>query len=422
MRLTASVNHRGMELSRESRNILAWICVLIAANQIGFGMIIPAIALYAEDFGVSKTAIGLTIAVYGLARFVANVPAGQLADRFGRKTTLAIGGTITVVGSVLCAVAPSYAVFLIARFIGGAGAAVVLTGGQIVVADIASPHNRGRVMAIYQGVFLSAVAAGALPGGWLATHYGLASPFWAYAVLAGVVTMLALVFVPETKPDTSATAVTTAAIPTLRLRQQLTLLFAIPGFLLVSIVSFVNFFARTGGIFNVIPLFADERLGLDTGQIGLGISLATITSVLLVYPSGVLVDRFGRKGVIVVSTMIAGTGMLLFTIAGSFPGFLAAAFVWGIGSGVSGAAPAAYAADLAPRGMIAPALSMYRTIADLGYVIGPLLLGILSDVSSSQAALIFTGLLLFLSGTMFRLRAPETLPSAAMAPSRSPAP
>ena len=65
--------------------------------------------------------------------------------------------------------------------------------------------------------------------------------------------------------------------------------------------------------------------------------------------------------------------MLLFPVAGSFPGFLIAAVFWGIGSGISGAAPAAYAADLAPKGMMAPALSMYRTIADLGYVIGPLL-------------------------------------------------
>ena len=109
--LANDVQMRAMDLSPESKRILFWICLLIAANQIGFGMIIPVIALYAEDFGVSKTAIGLTIAVYGLARFVANVPAGQLADRDGRKTTLAVGGMITVVGAVLCAVAPNYGVF-----------------------------------------------------------------------------------------------------------------------------------------------------------------------------------------------------------------------------------------------------------------------------------------------------------------------
>jgi MFS family permease len=273
-------------------------------------------------------------------------------------------------------------------------------------------------MAIYQGVFLSAVAAGAFPGGWLATRYGLGSPFWAYAALAGVVTMLALVFVPETRPHAETAILTAETATKMGFVQHITLLAATPGFLLVSFVTFVNFFARTGAIFNVIPIFADEQIGLGTAQIGLAVSLVTITSVILVYPSGMLVDRFGRKGVIVCSTVFAGLGMLLFSMAGSYAAFLVAAFVWGVGSGVSGAAPAAYAADLAPKGMTAPAMSMYRTIADLGYVIGPLWLGILSDLASSQAALIFTAVLLGCSGLMFLLRAPETL-ARPVAPSRT---
>ncbi|MBX3068894.1 MAG: MFS transporter [Thermomicrobiales bacterium] len=407
--MATRANVRSLDLSRESRGILGWICLLIAANQIGFGLIIPVTALYAEDFGVSKTAIGLTIAVYGLARFVANMPAGQLADRRGRKATLAAGGLLTVIGSALCALAPNYPVFLLARFINGAGAAVVLTGGQVVAADISSSHNRGRVMAIYQGVFLSAVALGAWPGGWLATHYGLASPFWVNAALAGVVTLLALVFVPETRPEPGSAAARAASELHLGLREQLALVIRIPGFVLISAVSFVAFFARTGGVFNVIPLFAEDHIGLATEQFGLGISLITITGVLLVYPSGMLVDRLGRKGVIVVSTVVSGAAMLLFTTAGSFSAFLAAGLIWGIGTGVAGPAPAAYAADLAPKGMIAPALSIYRTIADLGYVTGALVLGFISDLASSEAALVFTACLLFCSGAAFFLRAPETL-------------
>lgn len=414
--MTSTAPNRALELSSESKRILVWICALIAVNQLGFGSIVPVIALYAEEFGVTKTAIGLAVGVYGLARFVANVPAGQLADRFGRKTTLAAGGVITVAGSALCALAPSYEIFLVARFINGAGAAIVLTGGQIVVADIASPRNRGRVMAVYQGVFLSAVAAGALPGGWLATRYGLASPFWANAILAAVVTGLALFFVPETRPPLLDSARRTATGAALSFSQQVSLLMATPGFLLVCIVSFINFFARTGGIFNVIPIHADVNIGLQPNQIGVGISIATIVGVILAYPSGVLIDRFGRKGVIALSTVFAGAAMVLFAVSDSFLAFLLSSFIWGVGSGVSGAAPAAYAADLAPKAMMAPALSMYRTIADLGYVVGPLLLGVVSDLGSSEIALVFTACLLFCSGSVFLLRAPETLPREVAAP------
>lgn len=404
---------RRLDLKPESRTILIWMCILIAANQLGFGAVVPVIALYAEDFDVSQTAIGLTIAIYGFARFLINVPAGQLADKVGRKSTLAVGGAITVAGTILCALAPNYETLLIARFIAGASGAFVLTAGQIVLADIATPQNRGRVMAIYQGVFIFAVGAGSFPGGWLATHVSLSSPFWANASLAALVTVLALVFVPETGPIASLVVSTDQIRPAPSkpsFRQQVQVLAATPGFLLISIVSFVAFFARTGGLFNVIPLLAENDIGLAPDQIGFGIGMISVVGLLLVYPSGILVDRFGRKAVIVPSAILSAAAMMLFAFAGSLTTFMIASFFWSISTGVAGAAPAAYAADLAPRDMIAPAMSIYRTVADLGYVVGPLLLGAISDVQSPELALAFTAALLLMSGIVFALRAPESLP------------
>ncbi|MBA2247625.1 MAG: MFS transporter, partial [Chloroflexia bacterium] len=327
---------RGSELglSRQTRTILIWMCVLISVNQLGFGAIVPVIALYAEDFGVSQTAIGLTIAIYGLARFLINVPAGTLADRAGRRATLAIGGLTTVIGTVLCAVSPSYEVFLAARFIAGAGAAFVLTGGQIVLADIASPHNRGRVMSIYQGVFLFSVGAGAWPGGWLADRFSLATPFWANAVLAAAVTILAWFFVPETRGLRDASSKQAARTRSIPFGAQARLIAATPGFLLISIVSFAGFFARTGGLFNVIPLLAEEDIGLSPDQIGMGIGMISIVGLVLVYPSGALVDRFGRKAVIVPSMLFSGIAILGYGIADSFAAFLVSSAFWSAASGI----------------------------------------------------------------------------------------
>src|SRR5947207_15978501 len=94
--------------------VLVWMCVLIAVNQLGFGTVVPVLALYARSFGVSQSAIGLAIAAYGLARFLLAVPAGQLADRSGRRAALAAGGLVTAVGNVLCAYAPTFATFVLA--------------------------------------------------------------------------------------------------------------------------------------------------------------------------------------------------------------------------------------------------------------------------------------------------------------------
>jgi MFS family permease len=309
-------------------------------------------------------------------------------------------------------VAPNYPVFLGARFVAGAGAAVVLTAGQVVVADIASPHNRGRVMAIYTGVFVFAVGAGSYPGGWLAANVGLASPFIANAILAGVVTLLALFFVPETRPAAAraASAAERKTKARVSFRDQVRLLTAIPGFPLICLVSFSAFFARTGGLFNVIPLLAEDQIGLRPDQIGLGIGMISIVGLVLVYPSGALVDRFGRKGVIIPSMIFSAVAMVSFAFAGTFTTFMVSSLLWATASGISGAAPAAYAADLAPKDSVGPAMGLYRTIADLGYVIGPLLLGTLSDLISPEAALYFTAALLISSGALFLVNAPETLP------------
>lgn len=400
---------RGIGLDRERWRILMWMCVLITANQLGFGAIVPVVPLFAEQYGVSQSAIGLTIAVYGLARFLVNVPAGRLADRSGRRVTLAAGGVVTVAGTIACAVAPNYELFLAARFVAGAGAAFVLTGGQIVLADISTSQNRGRVMAIYQGVFLVTVGAGAFPGGWLAERISLAAPFWVAAVLAGIVSLLAWFFVPETRHLSHRVRSRPGSTKPLSARGELAMVMAAPGFLLISIVGFATVAARTGALFNVIPIFAEEEIGLGADQIGIGIGMVSIVGLLFVYPSGLLVDRFGRKAIIVPSTILSAGGMLLFGLATSFELYLFASLAWSTASGISGASPAAYAADIAPPGMAAPAMGLFRAISDSGYVVGPLALGALADATSSITALQVTAAALLAVGLLFAFRAPESL-------------
>ena len=114
--------------SRPDR-ILVWMCVLIAVNQLGFGGIVPVLALYSRSFAVSQSAIGVAIAVYGLARFLVAMPAGRLADGMGRRPALALGGLVTTAGNLLCAYAPTFAVLVGGRFVAGAGAALILIAG-----------------------------------------------------------------------------------------------------------------------------------------------------------------------------------------------------------------------------------------------------------------------------------------------------
>jgi MFS transporter, DHA1 family, multidrug resistance protein len=387
------------------RAILVWMCVVIAVNQLGFGSIVPALALYARSFGVTESAIGLAVAAYGLARFLVAIPIGQLADRAGRRSALALGGLVTAVGNLLCAYAPTYAALVGARFVAGAGAALVITTGAIVLADITTASNRGRTLAIYQGVFLFAVGIGPLPGGFLAEHYGLRAPFVVYAVTGALVTLIAWLLVPETRNLRRDDAEKERTQPPLR--AQLRILRRRLGFVLVSAISFVNAVARTGGIFTVIPILARDRLGLSADRIGVGLALASLAGLALIYPAGALADRYGRKAIIVPATILAAGAFMLFLAAPSYGWFLVACVVWSVATGAAGAAPAAYAVDVAPAGMNAMAISAYRMLSDLGYVVGPIALGVLADFFGASVALTSAAMLLAATGIVFARFAPE---------------
>jgi DHA1 family multidrug resistance protein-like MFS transporter len=390
------------------RRVLMWMCVLVAVNQFGFGSMVPSVPLYAQSFGVPASAIGLAIAAYGLARFLSALPAGQLSDTLGRRQSLAIGGLVSAAGNLWCAWATSYPEFIIARFVAGFGAGLVLTTGNIVLADISTPEVRGRMISIYQGTFLFSVGLGPFPGGLLAEYFGLPAPFIFAGLGAFLATVVAWFAVEETRD--MARSSTGASTVTVSFIAQMRSLMRNVGYVLVSLISLMNAVVRTGGLFAIIPLLATASLGISISAIGFAMMLGSIAGLFASYPAGWLADRYGRKAVVVPATLISGASMVLFCFAPNYPWFTAACIVWGIAISAGGSAPAAYAADSAPPGMNAAAMSTFRMTSDLGYVIGPLALGFIADLYGPITALLGGAAMLVLVGAAFAVVAPETHP------------
>ncbi|MDH3582513.1 MAG: MFS transporter, partial [Hyphomicrobiales bacterium] len=142
--------------------------------------------------------------------------------------------------------------------------------------------------------------------------------------------------------------------------------------------------------------------------IGLAMMIGSLSGLITAYPAGWFTDRIGRKVVIVPATLLTGVSLLAFCFAPSFAWFLLAAIVWGIASTVGGSIPAAYAADSAPRGMNASAMSTYRMMGDAGYVIGPIALGLLADSVGMAPSLVIAAMMMFGVGAAFAVFAPET--------------
>ncbi len=399
-------NKESIEQPVRQNYILFWMCILVGINQLGFGAMIPSLPLYAQSFGVTASAIGMAVGVYGLARFLVALPAGRVSDGLGRRHALALGGLVSGLGNLWCAWAVSYPEFIVARFVAGAGAGMIVTTGHIVLADISTPARRGRMLSIYMGTFIFAVGIGPYPGGLLAEHYGLAAPFVANGIASLLAMLVAWFALTETRDLSPARRAAGGGMPPLT--DQMRILGGRVGFMLASLLSFMNAFVRTGALFAIVPILATAGLGLSIAEIGFALMLGSVSGLLAAYPAGWIADYFGRKAVIVPATMLAGVSMIVFYLAPSYVWFIVASVIWGIASTVGGSAPAAYAADTAPAGMNAAAMSTFRWMSDAGYVIGPFALGAMMDLFGPMAALFFSAVLLLGVGTAFAIWAPET--------------
>jgi MFS family permease len=221
--------------------------------------------------------------------------------------------------------------------------------------------------------------------------------------------VLAWFVVPETRHFAPAggPAASPSEVPFLA---QMRLLLGNTGYRMVCLVGLVNAIVRTGGLFNVVPLLAAGKLGLSPGQVGGLLAAGSLLGLAASYPAGVLADRHGRKPIIVPSALLTALAFGLYCVAPSFAWFGAACVLWGVAAAVNGAAPAAYAADNAPPGMNAAAISGYRMLSDVGYVIGPILLGLVVDWQGAEAGLLFAGALIGVTGLLFARFAPEHWP------------
>lgn len=410
--------------------ILLMLCLTTVVVMLGHGIISPVLPLFAESFGVQVALVGTTVGAFGLARLFVDLPAGYLSERWGRRILVVGGPAITALASVASGLAPNLWVLLAFRFLAGAGSAMYMTGALIYLAEITDETNRGRLMSIYQGSLLLGAGSGPAVGGFVAALLGYRAPFYVMGALAAAATLWAFARLPEPGPPAArgdrrppaeqpSAAAQPPAVPSDQRQAGIRDLLSRVDFWMVGMLTFVLFGTRVGSRLTILPLMADSRLGMPAWGLGLVFSMMAFLHLVTLAPSGVMADRFGRKAVIVPATLMTGLALLLFAVSNHVWLFVLAGVVLGIGGGVAGPAPVAYAADIAPPGLRGVTMGLYRTFGDLGFFVGPILAGWLADVSSFGWALGLNAALLAVCALLFGSLARETVrraPSVVQAP------
>ena len=370
--------------------LLFMICLIMA----GYGLVAPVLSLYAKTFQVATTLIGMIITIFGVGRIVANYPAGYLSQIVGRRPLLAAGASTLVVSSIGAALARDFTTLIVWRFIEGFGSGIYMTCSMAALADASTPQTRGHAMSLYQTAQLVGSTIGPGIGGWFAHHYGYAAPFWAYAGIAGVVLVTSFVsFEDSRQPLPRKQSVEAAAGGGL-----MTIPFAAS-----CLMGGVNFFTRTAAQYQLIPLIAYDDFHLDVDVIGLALVVTSLATFMLLPLAGTIIDRFGARFCVLWSSLgLAGSLAIIFFGNNQFWFWIAMVAI-GLAQGLLGPATSTYGISIIPREKFGPGMGVQRTVSDIGFVAGPLVVGLIDGMGGlgHGAGLVANVLLLLGGGAVF---------------------
>ncbi|CAF0713645.1 unnamed protein product [Adineta steineri] len=159
---------------------------------------VPTLPTLVRDLHTTDTFGLLTVSVYILGNSFGGLIWGVLSDCYGRRSIMLLG-----LCGFLLSVAGSYfssniGIFLVSRALQGAFICVTLIIGQATIADIYPPNERGRAIAFFYAFYFAVILVGPVIGGPLSYHFGWKSTFIVVEILATVLFILYVLFVPET--------------------------------------------------------------------------------------------------------------------------------------------------------------------------------------------------------------------------------
>lgn len=411
MRLPASLSG----LPRETF-ALALVAFCVA---LGFGIVVPAVPLFALEFGVGSAAAGAVVSAFALMRLVSGLAGGRLVDRVGERSALLAGLAVVAVSSLLAGLAVSYPQLLVLRGVGGVGSAVFTIAATSLLLRVATAAQRGQTQSIYRGGFLLGGIVGPAFGG-AVLGVSLRAPFFLYAgtlVLAAIVAATMLPQPPQrtATPQVLLGSAEDGAVPRVEVaeppRTPLSTTLRNPAYQAALAGNFAAGFSLFGVRSTVVPLLVVQQLDLAPGWIGAAFAVGALVQAALLLPAGKAIDQIGRRPTLVAGGLITAASLAGLGLATGPVSLLLAMTVLAVGAALLGVAPAAIVGDVV-EGRSGTAVAVWQMASDLGAVIGPLVAGILIDRASfgialgASAAVVATCALL-------GLRVPRKTPAAA---------
>jgi len=353
-----------------------------------------------DDFGLSsKSAILSFVLAFGIAKAFANLAAGGLAQRVGRKRLLVLGWLLALPVPFLIALAPNWWVIVAANVFLGLNQGLAWSMTVVMKIDLVGPTRRGLALGLNESAGYLGVAAAALATGALAASYAPRTLVWVGAVIIAVLgTLISILFVRDTGAHVEEEQRLQGAAVASSLRS---------AFMRGSVSDRVLRACSQAGLINNF----NDALAWGLAPLYLAANGASVTEVGIVagvYPAvwgvgqlatGALSDRTGRKPLITIGMLVqAGALALLVAGGGEFVPSLGAAVLLGLGTALVYPTLIAAVSDVAQPVDRAQLVGVYRFWRDFGFVAGALLVGLVADAFGAGAAIAVVSALTAASG------------------------
>lgn len=251
--------------------LLASLNALVAA---AIDMYLPAYPAIGADLQISAGQVQQTLTVFLVGLAVGQGVYGPLLDRYGRRHPLLVGVLLFTLGSALAALAHSFELLLLARFIQALGAAAGSVTPRAIVADTCDVDTAARVFSMLMQIMMIAPITAPIIGGAMLLVGPWQLIFWVL-VVAGVLSgLFSLRMLPETLPVDRRVPISIRGI----LRNYFKLL-AHPRFLLFTLASSFT----VGALFTYIsnsPFVFIQQYGLSPGQYSLVFAASASAMIL----------------------------------------------------------------------------------------------------------------------------------------------
>jgi len=339
-----------------------WSCV--ALDLVGFGIVLPILPLYAEDFGATPFVATALVATFSAAQLVFSPVWGRVSDRIGRKPVLVLSLAGTAVGSLITGLAGSLWVLFLGRLLDGVSGASVSVA-QAAVADVAPPEQRAKLLGLLGAAFGLGFVAGPAIGG-LAALGGPEIPFLLAALIAGVNAVAAWKRLPETHPSPGARRPAVDRVPWRRA--------GVAPLVVVAFVSLSAFSAFEG----TFALFGERRLDLklaSTGGVFAVIGIALVIVQVRVLPA--VLDRLGEGGTLRVGLVLNAFGLAVLAGVDSWALLVPALLLLVVGQGLVSPTLSSILAGKVDADRRGGVLGVQQAAGGLARVVGPMAGGFL---------------------------------------------